>query len=128
MSVRKTPNSDNAQAGAEQDEKPLLAMPSLMTPFLGAGAMLGLEAVTAGMQNWRRMMDTARSLMRMQQDAMLEIARAQCSGRYAASIPHAEAVNTLQDAAKVYERVGEAWLQAQRAAFETVAHPDDVHH
>jgi hypothetical protein len=127
MSVRKTAESTEAQDGVRQPEYPAFAMPFKVQPFISAETLLGLEVITTGMQNMRRMMDTARHLMRMQQDALIEIARVQCSGNYAARIPNPEAVNALQDAAQAYSRVGEAWLKAQRTALEMVAHPETHH-
>jgi|GEM_PF-1948304 len=98
-------------------------------PLASASVLLGLNAMNAQMHIWRTWFDAAHNLMRMQQDAALELARAQLVGRKGAT-PVAPDVlaQTMESTSHAYESLGAAWLDAQRSAFEALTRTADTRH
>jgi hypothetical protein len=91
-------------------------------------ALAGVEAMEGALAAWRHLIDVSRSALREQQDVALDtlrtqlndaagapkVARAQASGVHGFFAP-------MFAAARAYEHLGEAVLDAQRGAFEALS-------
>jgi hypothetical protein len=99
------------------------------SPFLSATALLGVNALSAQMRVWRTWFDAAHNLMRMQQDAALEMARSQLS-RGESKLPDNPSALTqaMESTSHAYESLGAAWLDAQRSAYEALTRSADTRH
>ena len=98
-------------------------------PFASASALLGLNAMNAQMRIWRTWFDAAQHLMRMQQDAALELARTQLAGRKEPTPDSPDALTqAMESTSHAYESLGQAWLDAQRSAYEALTRTADTRH
>lgn len=98
-------------------------------PFLSATALLGVNALSAQVRVWRTWFDAAHNLMRMQQDAALEMARSQLS-KNETKLPDSPSALTqaMESTSHAYESLGAAWLDAQRSAYEALTRSADTRH
>lgn len=98
-------------------------------PFASASALLGLNALSAQVRIWRTWFDAAHNLVRMQQDAALELARVQLTGRKDAAPNSPDALTqAMESTSHAYETLGAAWLDAQRSAYEALTRTADTRH
>jgi len=98
-------------------------------PFASASALLGLNAMSAQVRIWRTWFDAAHNLARMQQDAVLELARSQLSGRKETAPDSADALTqAMESTSHAYESLGQAWLDAQRSAYQALTRSADTRH
>lgn len=125
MSAREKPNSLKTDH-LDGPEYPI-GVPATVTPFLSATSLLSFNAFEAGMRNWRTLMDSTRNLMRLQQDAMIEMTRAQFAGVESNASPQRQLTESFHTAAQMYERMGSAWLDAQQSALDSLTHSDVRH-
>ncbi len=101
-----------------------------MAEQIQAGALTGLDATEAALSMYRTWFDISRQMIRAQQDSMFNAWRSQLAG---SAYPNYASPRTEQDApsapeifeaaAKAYGHFGDAVLQAQREAFETLTQP-----
>ena len=108
--------------------------PATQLSYFGAGAMLiGVQAMHANLQTWRKAIDAYRILVREQQDAM--IASMESYLGKAASLGKKEgdastAANVLDPVAAMassFEGMGAALLDAQRTALQSFGNVDKIH-
>lgn len=129
MTTRSKPNSESIDSLGHEA---LLKFGA--PPFMSASALLGLNAMNAQVRIWRTWFDAAHNLMRMQQDAALELARSQIAGRTDAAPDGAGILNpnaltqAMESTSHAYETLGAAWLDAQRSAYEALTRTADTRH
>jgi len=124
MTTRSKPNSF-----AFEPPTPDALLKAGAPPFVSATALLGLNALSAQMRIWRTWCDASRNLMRMQQDAALDLARSQLAGREKSAPEDASALTqAMESTSHAYETLGAAWLDAQRSAYEALARTADIRH
>ena len=101
----------------------------LVARIASASALLGLNAMNAQMRIWRTWFDAAHNLVRMQQDAALELARTQLAGRKDVAPDSPDALTqAMESTSHAYESLGAAWLDAQRSAYEALTRSADTRH
>lgn len=124
MTTRTKPNPDSLESLSHQAMLKFGA-----PPFASASALLGLNAMNAQMRIWRTWFDAAHNLVRMQQDAALELARTQLAGRKDATPDSPDALTqAMESTSHAYESLGAAWLDAQRSAYEALTRSADTRH
>jgi hypothetical protein len=124
MTTRTKPNSDSLDSLSPQSMLKFGA-----PPFASASVLLGLNALNAQIRIWRTWFDAAHNLVRMQQDAALELARTQLVGRRDAAPDSQDALTqAMESTSHAYESLGAAWLDAQRSAYEALTRTADTRH
>jgi hypothetical protein len=89
-------------------------------------ALASVDTIELAFNAWRRWIDASQAALRAQQDTMLGLYRSQlrqaagATAEAKASSP-AEFLSPMMAAARAYEEVGEAVLEAQRGAVEALS-------
>jgi hypothetical protein len=96
-------------------------------------ALASVDTAEVALAAWRRWIDASRSALRAQQDIMLDAWRTQLK-QAAGARTDAEAASAasgllspMMAAAKAYEQVGEAVLEAQRGALDALSSSQRPH-